>query len=269
MEYCADLLQLMVQNHDLKAGDVGKVKAWEKRVNLVLIAFLISSLVFLAERLLIQIVSVDYHRRQFAQRIDVSKANVRFLSQLYEVSRSLFPENAEFAEEDALIRQGIAGGINIPGFIPGIRQSGSATPMRQLVGNFNMVQDKVASAFGNIAQEVTGNKNAFNPNGAYAIVIDALQRKKSSEALAKRIWLSFVPEGSSALTKADLLEVMTGHEQQAAECFESLDRDENGDVSLDEMLLHVMNMRSERFDVAKSMQDVVSIAPAEICSVRS
>ncbi|KAI5782773.1 Mechanosensitive ion channel-domain-containing protein [Geopyxis carbonaria] len=243
-------LPLMTKNPDVKSD---KILPWEDRFNKVLISCLVSTLVLFAEKLLIQIVSVDYHRRQFAHRIKTNKNHVKFLSQLYEVSRNLFPEYTEFAEEDYLIHQGLAGGLNIPG----LNQSGSATPMRQFLGNINMVQDKVASAFGNIAQEVTGNKNVFNPNSAYAVVIDALHKKTSSEALAKRIWMSFVPEGHSALAKQDLIDVMGMElQQQAEECFSSLDRDDNGDVSLDEMILHVMHMRNERFDVAKSMQDV-------------
>jgi len=105
---------------------------------------------------------------------------VRFLSQLYEVSRSLFPEYTEFREEDYIIHQGLT--LNIPGMK---QASGSATPMRAFLGNINFVQDKVTSAFGNIAQEVTGNKNILNPNSAYAVTIEALRRKSSAEALAK------------------------------------------------------------------------------------
>ncbi|KAG0136971.1 Mechanosensitive ion channel-domain-containing protein [Tuber indicum] len=244
-------LPLMTRNPDqLRANDTS-IKEWQRRMNLVLISCLISSLVYLGAKLVIQIVSVDYHRKQFAQRIKTNKENVKFLSQLYEASRNLFPSYTEFAEEDYIIHQSLATNLIIP------KQSGSATPMRAILGNINVVQDKVTSAFGNIAQEVTGNKNVFNPNSAYSIVVNALQRTRSSEALARRIWMSFVSEGHAALTKEDLLEVMgPDHEEQALECFSSLDRDNNGDVSLDEMVMHVVHMHNERHDVARSMQDV-------------
>ncbi|CUS07799.1 unnamed protein product [Tuber aestivum] len=244
-------LPLMTRNPDqLRARDTD-VKEWQRRMNLVLISCLVSSLVYLGAKLVIQIVSVDYHRKQFAQRIKTNKENVRFLSQLYEASRDLFPSYTEFAEEDYIIHQSLATNLIIP------KQSGSATPMRAILGNINVVQDKVTSAFGNMAQEVTGNKNVFNPNAAYSIVVNALQRTRSSEALARRIWMSFVSEGQTALAKEDLLEVMgPDHEEQALECFSSLDRDNNGDVSLDEMVMHVVHMHNERHDVARSMQDV-------------
>ncbi|TGZ76227.1 hypothetical protein EX30DRAFT_266358 [Ascodesmis nigricans] len=245
-------IPLMTKNPDVKQHG-GKVFPWQDRVNKVLISCLVSTIVYLVEKVLIQIVSVDYHRRQFAQRIKENKNNVRFLASLYEVSRNLFPEYTEFAEEDYIIHQGLAGSV-----IPGRKKkSGTATPMRQLIGNVNIVQDRITSVFGNIAQEVTGNKNVFNPSSSYATVLEALVKKSSSEALARRIWMSFVPENSSALTKADLLEVMgPAHHEQADECFSSLDKDGNGDVSLDEMVQHVLHCHTERYAVAKSMRDV-------------
>ena len=227
-------------------------KPWQRVTNKVLISCLVSSLLWLVEKLLIQIVSVDYHRRQFAQRIKTNKENVKFLSQLYEVSRSIFPEYGEFAEEDYLIH----GALSTQGYK---KTSGTTTPMRHILGGVNMVQGKVVSAFGGMAQEVTGQRNAFNPASAYAVTIDALLSEKSAEALARRIWMSFVPEDHSALTLADLKEVMGSElEVQAQECFYSLDRDNNGDVSLEEMIQHTTQLRTERQHVAKSMQDVVS-----------
>lgn len=219
----------------------------------MLISCLISAVVFLIEKIIIQIVSVDYHRRQYESRILANKEGLRFLASLYEVSRNLFPEFEEFAAEDYIIRQGM---FKVPG---SVKKSGNATPMRALAGQLNVAQGRVVSMFGGVAQEIAGNKNIFNANNPYNVVIDAMQRRSAAEALAKRIWMSFVPENSTALTKSDLLEVM-GEDQKfrAEQCFESLDEDGNGDVSLDEMLLHVNKLYDDRRDTAKSMRDVVS-----------
>lgn len=216
----------------------------------MLIACLISSIVFLIEKVLIQIVSVDYHRRQYESRILANKEGLRFLANLYEVSRNLFPEFGEFVDEDYTIRQGL---FKIPG------KSGDGTPMRHLAGQLNVAQGRITSMFGGLAQEVAGNKNIFNTNSAYNTVVDAMQRRSAANALAKRIWMSLVPENSTALTKADLLEVMGDqHKDQAEQCFDSLDEDGNGDVSLEEMHLHVNKLYDDRRDTAKSMRDVVS-----------
>jgi hypothetical protein len=167
----------MTRNRDLPPDRVGQIQDWQSRVNKVLISCLVSSILWLVEKLLIQIVSVDYHRRQFAQRIQANKEKVRFLSSLFEVSRHLFPDFTEFAEEDYHIHVSLG--------IPGMKKaSGSATPMRQLLGNVHFVQGKVANVFGNIAHEVTGSKNVFNTTSSYALTVDALHRKKSAGLLA-------------------------------------------------------------------------------------
>lgn len=97
----------------------------------------------------------------------------------------------------------------------------------------------------------------FNPNAAHSIVVEALERPRSSEALAKRLWMSFVVEGREALYPDDIQEVLgAGRKDEAEEAFAALDRDGNGDISLDEMILMVTEIGRERKSVASSMHDV-------------
>lgn len=197
----------------------GVAQNWQSRFNKVLISFVVASLIYLGQKLLIQVVSVDYHRRQFAQRIKDNKGDVRFLSQLYEASRRLFPDYTEFREEDYIIHQT----LNIPGMKG---QNGVNTPMRNILENVQAARGKVTSVFGGLANEVAGNKKGVS--SSYNITVSALHKKRGAEALATRIWMSFVPEGSTALTLEDLKEVMGEElEAQAEDCFHSLDRDDN------------------------------------------
>jgi len=252
----------MTRNPDkLRSGDTG-VKRWQARMNSILGACVVSSLLYLGQKVFVQMVSVNYHRKQFESRIQANKQAVRLLAHLYEASRSLFPDYTEFQEEDYIIHQGMAGAL----LTPGGTGNGAATPMRQMIGNLNVVGNKVTSAFGNVAREVTG-KNVFNPNSAYSIVLEALHHKNSSEALARRIWMSFVAEDSSELKKEDLVEVMgPDREAIALECFAMLDKDDNGDVSLEEIVMGVVLIHRERKDVSKSMQDVVGIIHRRLIS---
>lgn len=100
-------------------------------------------------------------------------------------------------------------------------------------------------------------KQAFASTSAHAIVIEALETEKASKALARRLWLSFVGEGRSELYKHDLTEVL-GREraEQCDEIFAALDRDGNGDVSLEEMTALVVTAGQERRNRQASMQDV-------------
>lgn len=118
-----------------------EIKQWQTILQRILTAFLFSSLIFLAERLIIQLITINYHRTQFDGKIKESKRNVALLSSLYNASIKLFPAYCtEFREEDYVI-DGILslslGKECAPGATPG-----TATPMRFIhdVGRFG---DKV------------------------------------------------------------------------------------------------------------------------------
>ncbi len=239
-----------------KIGDTA-TKDWQVTVRNILFAALFSSLIFLAEKLLVQLISISYHRKQFDSKIQVSKHNIHLVSLLYDASRALFPAYCpEFAAEDYLINDSIDVNSKMGS---GNGRSGTATPMRliQNVGaNVGRVGDKITAAFGNVAQEITG-KQVFNPMSAHSIVVEALEKTSSSEALARRLWMSFVMEGREALYRDDIIDVL-GYERntEAEECFACLDRDGNGDISLDEIVLTVCEIGRERHAIASSMHDV-------------
>lgn len=231
-------------------------KDWENIVQKILAAALVCSLVYLAEKLIIQLISINYHRKQFNSRIKESKHNVWLLSLLYDASRALFPAYCnEFAEEDYVISDQLNISLGLSSKERSHARSGSHTPARVLqdIGRYG---DKLTSAFGNVAHEITG-REVFNPNSSHSIVIEALEKNRSSEALARRIWMSFVVEGRESLLQEDIADVLGPERRiEAEECFAALDRDGNGDVSLDEMILTVTEWSRDRKSIATSMHDV-------------
>ncbi|KAI1099093.1 Mechanosensitive ion channel-domain-containing protein [Jackrogersella minutella] len=230
--------------------------SWVSAIRRILGAFFASSAVFLVEKTIIQLISVTYHQRSFANRIKDSKREVFLLGLMYDASRQLFPMYCpEFIEEDELINDSIE--IMLAGGKKGIKsnKSGVVTPMR-LIGNVGRIGDKVTSVFGNLASEITG-KQVFNPNSAHSIVVEALEKIRTSEALAKRIWMSFVVEGNENLFVDDIVEVLgPGHREEAEECFGAIDADSNGDISLDEMIRKVVEVGKERKAIGNSMKDI-------------
>jgi hypothetical protein len=195
---------------------------------------------------------VNYHRRSFDGRIKKSKHNIHLLGLLYDASRTLFPMYCgEFMEEDYLINDGIEALIAKTTGQPMHQRSGSATPMK-LIGQVGRVGDKVTSIFGNIASEITG-KQVFNPNSAHSVV-EALEKTRSSEALAKRLWMSFVVEGKEALHVEDVEEILgPSRKEEAEQVFAVLDNDGNGNISLDEMIMKVVETGRDRKAIAASM----------------
>ena len=247
---------IMTQNPDRRASGDHALRPWQNVIKNILFACLFSTIVLLAEKLLIQLISISYHRKSFDDRIKASKRNIYLISLLYDASRALFPPYcSEFAEEDYVISDTLDIGGSGKVSRQGHQRSGSATPMR-IIQNIGRAKDNIASAFGNVAQEVTG-KQVFNPNAAHSIVVQALEKKHSSEALARRLWLSFVLEGRDALYADDFVEVLGSDLQaEAEEAFSCLDADGNGDISLDEMILRLSEFGRERHSIASSMHDV-------------
>ncbi|KAM3421824.1 putative MscS family protein C2C4.17c [Cercospora zeina] len=252
------------------ALDTG-VGTWVDIVQKVLGAAVVCSLVFLGEKTIIQLISINYHAKQFNGRIKDSKRRIYILGLLYDASKAIFPQYCrEFAEED----YAIADQINLAAFggkkkSHHHRRSGSATPMKMLQ-TVGRVGDKVTSAFGNVASEITG-KEVFNPNSSHSIVVEALEKKRTSEALARRIWMSLVVEGSEALSEEDITEVLGSERRhEAEEAYYNLDRDGNGDISLDEMIQTVVEWGRERKAIANSMADVaqaISVLDRMLCTI--
>jgi small-conductance mechanosensitive channel len=260
---------LMTLNPTQRAQNDTGLKSWESICKNVLFAAFFSTLLFLAEKLLVQLISISYHRKQFDQKIKESKHNIYLVSLLYDASRALFPAYCrEFAEEDYLIQDG----LEFPSSRSGSghhTRSGSVTPMR-VVQNIGRIGDKVTAAFGNVAHEITG-KQVFNPTSAHSIVVEALEKKKSSEALARRLWMSFVVEGKDALYPDDLVDVLgSERSNEAHEAFAALDADGNGDISLDEMKLRILEFAKDRYSIANSMHDVdqaIGVLDTLLCTV--
>lgn len=97
----------------------------------------------------------------------------------------------------------------------------------------------------------------LSPKSAEFIVIEALEKSKSAKALAHRLWYSFVAVGHNELYLSDFIEVLGPDKHDLAEeCFDVLDQDQNGDVSLEEMVMRINELSLSRKAIAKSMHDV-------------
>lgn len=238
----------------LARNDTWETIEWINIMTKILGALFVSSGVFLGEKTIVQLISITYHQRSFANRIKDSKREIYLLGLLYDASRALFPMYCpEFVEEDSIIND------SLDVMFKKGKGSGSVTPMR-LIGNVGAnvgrMGDKLTSVFGNVASEITG-KQVFNPNSSHSICVEALEKVKTSEALARRIWMSFVVEGSDSLSQEDIEEVLgPEHKENAQECFAAIDADQNGDISLDEMVRKVVEIGIERKAIVNSMKDI-------------
>ncbi|KAK2612564.1 hypothetical protein QQS21_001502 [Conoideocrella luteorostrata] len=229
--------------------------SWTDTIEKILGSLFVSSAVLLVEKAFVQLIGVTYHQRSFANRIKASKREIHLLGLLYDASRTLFPMYCrEFSEEDYIINDSIEMMLRSKKKKV-VGGTGSATPMK-IIGDVGRFGDKVTSVVGHVAHEITG-KQVFNPNSAHSIVLEALEKNLPSEALGRRIWMSFVLEGKDALYLEDFEEVLgPPYKSEAEEAFNMIDSDLNGDISLDEMVRKTVEIGKERKSIGEGMKDI-------------
>lgn len=234
------------QNH---CPSGSRPSSWLHTLTKVFEASIVVAAVFVAEKTLVQLVSINYHRKQYDAKIRESKKLIRLLDLLYDASRAIFPEYCrEFEEEDAAIQGNTLADVR--------NQLAKAGVRTKIFRDMGRARDKVTSAFGAMASDITG-KEIFSTTSAHSVVVEALETDGASRALARRLWLSFVGEGKDALYRHDLVDVLGQQRRdEAEEVFAALDRDGNGDVSLEEMTMLVCSVGQERKNRAASMHDI-------------
>lgn len=248
----------MTENPSKQSDGDTDEKSWEKSVKNVLLGLLVCSLIYLGQKAIVQLISISYHRKQFDTKIKEAKRNVYLVGLLFEASRNMFPMYcAEFSEDDSTIMDPILSQATKKTKRSSIMPLRMVQDVGRTVGQqAGRLGDKVQAAVGNVASELTG-KQMFNNNTTHAVVVSALERKRCAAALARRVWMSFVVEGRDALYIDDIVEVLgPGHETEADECFAMLDKDGNGDISLDEMILTITELGRTRKALNHSMHDV-------------
>ena len=107
---------------------------WPSTVRKVCLAGIVVAAVFLAEKFVVQLISIHYHRKQYDAKIKESKRMIRLLDLLYEASRTLFPEFCrEFQEEDQDIQ-----GNNLTELRKSISHSGVGTKVFNDMGRVSL-----------------------------------------------------------------------------------------------------------------------------------
>lgn len=250
---------MMTKNPTQRAQNDTGIKSWESIMAKILAAAFFSSAFFLAEKFVIQLIALSFHRVQYEMRITENKWAVQMLTRLLTHSRTMFPRfGGDFMEEDHHLEPAAFTGLHQrnKGSRPG--STGAVTPM-QFVNGARRVFQVGAGIVGAVGQEVSGKKQGEINQSNYSIVVEALLSQERISALARRIWLSFVQEGNEALLPEDMLEVFGADEQDHAEAaFTFFDEDLNGDISLDEMLMKCTEVGKERRAIAASLKDTDS-----------
>ena len=217
---------------------------WIVTFQRVLRANIATTAIFLIEKTLIQMIAVGYNRKQLYSKIRENKRTGHVLDMMYEASSKKYPAytRPDLMDLDVNIHENT-------------KIEGRSTRMAMFT--LKRFGDGVASAFGNMASEITG-RQVFKPTATHHIVNSALERRESAEALGERVWRTFIADsGSDAFTEQDLIdELGKDRIEDARYIFAALDRDHNGDISLEEMVLFTDQVHQDRKNMYKGYQNV-------------
>lgn len=245
-------MPVMTQKANADAKDA--TQEWQRVINNILVALLITALLYFAEVLMVHLISVSFHKTRFAMRIRDNKQAIRMLSDLLYVACIPFPPFCpEFAEEDLKLQSGTL--FNNNKTMLG-KKIASSHNMQRLFGRINKAANTAAATLGKVARG-QALENDDVKTWVSATIADSMNSKYLAGILANRIWMSLVLEDSDSLVIDDLVEVLG--EDRREECqaiFRVLDTDGNGNLTLDEMVASCKDICHERKSVYNSLKDV-------------
>lgn len=224
---------------------------WAQIINNIIVSFLIASVVYCAERLVIHLTSRSFHRTQFSSRIRRSKQIVALLGDMLMYARKIYPPfSKQFEWEDSQLE--------------------SANIFNKGMGKMNFVGKKnVQKALGRVNRGIYSAANVFKTTeGATQterqesakIVSEAIQDDVLCQVLAHRIWKSFVPPDEDFLTEDVLLDAM-GEDKEATvvQLFDLLDEDGDRHLSLNETVKTLQDVLVERAAIYQSLRDMDTV----------
>ncbi|KDQ21736.1 hypothetical protein BOTBODRAFT_212160 [Botryobasidium botryosum FD-172 SS1] len=205
----------------------------------LLFANMVCSAILLGEKFSIQWIAYKFHQQSYEDRINRLKAQVECLVTLYESSHTI-P-----GQDDPLSG------------LPFSKQSKyQSDPLGSTIRNVRGVTTTTTAALGNIASQMSGSL-MIQPNSPAWIVSTALYSPIKTKALAHRIFYSFCPEGAGRFELGDIARFFPTHDQ-AQFAFATFDKEENGDVTLEEVEVACQAISREQLCLVESMADVDS-----------
>ena len=219
-------------------------EAWEKTVNRIIISVFIGATLNFVEKIIIQLIAISFHLRTYADRIEINKFQIASLTKLYKYSKEkIAMEDSDFEE----------GGLSGP-------PSGTCTPMQYLdkaQKNVTEVFHKVGDVAGKVAGDFTGKQVAQSTH-PHQVILMLLNSTSGSRVLARRLYRTFVREGTDTVFSDDMKNAFD-NEEEADAAFSMFDKDLNGDISMEELEAVCVEIGRERKSITASLKDLDSV----------
>ncbi|WVF70531.1 hypothetical protein IAT40_005322 [Kwoniella sp. CBS 6097] len=219
-------------------------QAGTSRSNLTIIAnilfgLFLCSLVLAAEKLLVQLIALQFHQDSYEDRLKEQKFNLKALTSLYTNSHDI-PGRSDTLSDAA---SGKTKASQVP-----------RVAIRKALRGLKDVAQTTTTALGNVASEMAG-QSVLQTNSPVNKVTAALSSANKSKALARRLFYSFRAPGADHLDIADIARFFPDLET-AESAFAIFDKDGNGDATRDEIEAAVLGIHRERLSLEASMHDL-------------
>ncbi|KAG0660428.1 hypothetical protein C6P46_004610 [Rhodotorula mucilaginosa] len=204
----------------------------------------LSLMVLLIEKLLIQIIAHNFHKRSYEDRIVEQKFQISTLVTLYlHAYRS-----RDIGRSDTL------DGAMRPK--KGRQMSDPTLLVKKALKGAQKAAQTATTVIGTVASEIAGER-VLQPNSPASMVSAALQSSNKTKQLARRIYYSFTPRYRDGMVLADISRCFRNRDE-ADRAFAIFDRDGNGDATLDEIEMSCLDIHRERISLSRSMRDIDS-----------
>ncbi|RXK40282.1 serine/threonine protein kinase [Tremella mesenterica] len=208
----------------------------------VLFGIFLCTIVLAVEKLIIQLIALQFHRDSYEDRLKEQKMNVRCLTTLYINSHDI-PGRMDTLTDGASGSTGRTRATKIP-----------QIAIRKALRGLKSAAQNTTTALGNVASEMAG-QSVLQTNSPANKVTAALSSANKSRALARRIFYSYRQGGADHLDISDIARYFPDLETAQA-AFSIFDKDGNGDATRDEIDASVLGMHRERLSLEASMRDL-------------
>lgn len=201
---------------------------------------------YLIEKVAISYIAIHYHYRRTSTTLERTKNIQQALIILYEASLYLHKVGDHtFAEEDAIIRSA-KGGMKLS----------ARVRLSSYLARLGLDGYKFISLFGNLISD-DSDSHWLRPGSSYAAIERAWANPATAAALARRIWLSFVPRGQYGLAENDIIDVLGPNRAvEAKSLFKAIDANDSGYISQDDFVGMVTEAGQKKHNIFKTIADM-------------
>jgi small-conductance mechanosensitive channel len=219
------------------------IQHWEKTTNKVWVAFLVAAVLNFVEKIIIQLIAISFHLRQYADRIELNKFQIASLAKLYKYSKEkIAMEDREFEPSSG----GPGSGARTPGML--VKEAQKNT--KEAINKFGDVAGKIAGDF-------TGRQVAKSTH-PHQVILALLSTTTGSQVLARRLYRTFYREDTETVLADDLRNAFD-NDDEADAAFTMFDKDMNGDISMEELEAVCVEIGRERKSITASLKDLDSV----------